>query len=63
MALSSTSMAQGSDMIRSQRSIHCFAWLLLLPALGLLIWLGATHRDMQLSNQLAPHATAEGRLP
>jgi hypothetical protein len=50
-------------MIRAQRSLHRYAWFILVPLLGFLVWLSVTHRDTTLPNQLAPHVTKEARLP
>jgi hypothetical protein len=68
MALPSASLAQAIDMICRQRAIHRFVWLLLVPALGTLIWLGATHRDATVPSQLvpsqlAPYVMKEAQLP
>ncbi|MFT5804868.1 MAG: hypothetical protein ACI9R8_001918 [Candidatus Paceibacteria bacterium] len=50
-------------MIRSQRSIHRFAWSLLVPLMCLALWAGLQNREFEITIDTAPHITAEAALP
>ncbi|MFT7246739.1 MAG: hypothetical protein ACI82A_004119 [Candidatus Azotimanducaceae bacterium] len=50
-------------MIRSQRSIHRFAWSLLVPLMCLALWAGLQNRDVEVTIDAAPHITEEAALP
>jgi hypothetical protein len=50
-------------MIRSQRSIHRFAWSLLVPLMCLALWASLQNRDVEITIDTAPHMTEEAALP
>jgi len=50
-------------MIRSQRSIHRFAWSLLVPLMCLAFWAGLQNRDVEITVDTAPHMTEGAALP
>lgn len=50
-------------MIKVQRKLHRLTWLLLIPLLGFIIWLGVSNRETGLPLQQAPHTSQEAYLP